>query len=66
MQERCKLVKAFIHSGRQTKYFILFCAIYMIAMIWTTLQAYARLQYSRSDDIKSPIIIQAPVENKQD
>jgi len=31
--------------------------IYLAAMLWTTLQAYSRLSYSRSDAVK-PIIIQ--------
>lgn len=52
-------VKSFKNSGRQTKYFILFTIIYMVAMIWTTAQAYARLYYSRSD-MQKPIVIQEP------
>lgn len=45
--------RQFMSSGRQTKYFILTIAIYMIAIVWSTVQAYARLQYSRSDIAKS-------------
>lgn len=33
--------------------------IYLGIMIWTTVQAYARLSYSRSDVVK-PIMIQTP------
>ncbi len=50
----------FINSNRQTKWFILTIAIYMIAILWTTVQAYARLEYSRSY-ISKPIIIRDQV-----
>ena len=47
----------FIKSDRQTKYLILMLLIYMTALIWTTLQSFARLEYSRSDAPPTPIII---------
>jgi hypothetical protein len=50
-------IKLFKESHRHTKFFIITWAIYMIALFWTTLQAYARLEYSRSGNSK-PIIIQ--------
>lgn len=56
-------IKLFKDSGWQTKLFILICAIYMLAMVWTTIQAYARLQYSRSDRLK-PLIIEAPAKTE--
>lgn len=46
------LIAQFKSSRRQTKYFILTLLIYMIALVWTTLQSYARLDYSRSDEAK--------------
>ncbi len=54
-----EMIQSFKNSGRQTKYFILMCAIYSIAMIWSTVQSYVRLVYSRSD-IKKPIVIEIP------
>jgi hypothetical protein len=44
-------------SHRQTQYFIFTLVIYMTAIIWTTIQAYARLAYSRSDE-RPPVIIE--------
>lgn len=51
-------IKSFNSAHRQTKFFIITVAIYMIALIWTTIQAYARLEYSRTG-ISKPIVIQA-------
>ena len=53
-----RALQMFKDSNRQTKYFIFTLLLYMLAMIWTTLQAYARLEYSRSD-ISKPILIKA-------
>lgn len=53
------MLKRFKNSHRQTKFFIFMWAIYMIAIAWTTVQAYARLSYSRSD-LTPPIIITIP------
>lgn len=52
-----KALGLFRKAHPQTKFFILTVAIYMLALVWTTIQAYARLEYSRSDFPK-PIIIQ--------
>lgn len=52
-------LKAFIKSNRQTKFFIFMWALYMLTIVWTTVQAYARLSYSRSD-LVTPIIIKIP------
>lgn len=49
-------MKLLITSNRQTKYFIFTLFLYMIALLWTTIQAYARLEYSRSD-ISRPVLI---------
>jgi hypothetical protein len=46
-------IKMFKQSNRQTKFFIFMCALYTLALIWTTVQAYARLEYSRSNEQKS-------------
>jgi len=46
----------FFKSHRQTKWFILTTLIYLVAIIWTTVQAYVRLEYNRSH-ISRPIII---------
>ena len=54
-----RTIRSFKNSNRQTKFFILMWAIYMIALAWTTIQAYARLAYSRSD-LKPPIVIHIP------
>lgn len=52
-----KLFRLLKNSHKQTKYFIFTLSVYMLALFWTTFQAYARLQYSRSD-LVSPIFIQ--------
>lgn len=52
-----KAFKLFITAHRQTKYFIFTLLLYVVALIWTTLQAYARLEYSRSD-LSKPILIE--------
>lgn len=54
-----KTLSKFKNANRQTKVFIFMGALYIIAMVWTTVQAYARLNYSRSDIVK-PIVIQTP------
>lgn len=51
-------IKSFKDSNRQTKFFIFMIAVYMIALAWTTIQAYARLEYSRSGEAR-PIVIHA-------
>jgi hypothetical protein len=43
-----KWIKQYRSSSAQTKYFILTWIVYAIAIIWTTVQAYARLEYSRT------------------
>lgn len=53
-----RAMKTFKGSHPQTKFFIFNLAIYMIAIIWTTIQAYARLEYSRTGVPNKPIIIQ--------
>lgn len=50
-------IKRFSASNRQTKYLVLTFLLYIIALMWTTVQAYARLEYSRSD-ISRPILIE--------
>lgn len=57
-------IRALINSHRQTKFFILMIAIYMIALAWTTIQAYARLAYSRSD-LQAPIVITIPTPDQK-
>lgn len=52
-------ITSFIHSNRQTKFFIFMGTIYILALAWTTFQAYARLAYSRSD-LNPPIVIHIP------
>lgn len=52
------IYNAYKNANIQTKIFILISAIYMIALIWTTVQSYARLSYSRSDG--SPVVIEMP------
>jgi hypothetical protein len=59
-----RALKRFKDAHRQTKFFILMWAIYMIAMIWTTVQAYARLTYSRSD-LTPPIVIKVPTADQK-
>ena len=43
-----KWLRSWDQAGRQTKYLILMYAIYLAAIAWTTVQAYARLSYSRT------------------
>lgn len=50
-------LKKFDKAHRQTKFFVFTFLIYMIAMVWTTIQAYGRLVYSRSD---APVTIEIP------
>lgn len=57
-------VVKFINANWQTKLFVINLAIYAVALIWTTVQSYARLEYSRSD-FKKPIIIDIPQEEKK-
>jgi len=57
------LVK-FFKSNWQTKLFVLNMFIYAAALVWTTFQAYTRLEYSRSD-LRKPIIIEVPEEEKK-
>lgn len=54
----------FKNAHRQTKFFIFMLALYMIALLWTTAQAYARLAYSRSD-ISTPTIIRIPLPDQK-
>lgn len=49
-------IKKFKEANRQTKFFIFMWALYMVAIVWTTIQAYSRLEYSRTDSAK-PIVI---------
>lgn len=35
-------------ARRQTIYYIIMFVIYAVVIIWTTLQSYARLEYSRT------------------
>lgn len=51
-----RALKMFKESHPQTKLFIFTWAIYMLAIIWTTVQAYTRVEYSRSDTSR-PIVI---------
>lgn len=44
-----QVLKILQKTHPQTKFFIFTLVIYMIAIFWTTFQAYARLGYSRSD-----------------
>jgi hypothetical protein len=57
-------LKMFKNAHRQTKLFVLMWAIYMIALGWTTVQAYARLAYSRSD-LAPPVVIKISPDQKK-
>ena len=58
-----RAIKMFKNAKFQTKFFIFTFALYMIALFWTTIQAYARLEYSRTE-VSRPIMIQRdPSEN---
>lgn len=59
-----RAVQSFKNSHRQTKFFILMIAIYMVAIAWTTAQAYARLAYARSD-LQPPIVIHIPTPDQK-
>lgn len=59
-----RAIKLFRNSHRQTKFFIFMVALYLLALAWTTVQAYARLSYSRSDS-NSPIMIYIPTPDKK-
>lgn len=56
-------LKKFKDSHLQTKFFILTVALYLFTLIWTTVQAYIRLEYSRTDSAK-PILIQTSADNQ--
>lgn len=51
-----KIFEHLKQANRQTLYFILMAIIYIGALLWTTGQSYARLEYNRSDG-GTPIII---------
>jgi hypothetical protein len=51
-------------ANKQTKYFILMFLIYIVALAWSTLQSFARLEYSPTGESK-PIVIQQPSQNEQ-
>lgn len=59
-----RTLQIFKNSHRQTKFFIFMWVIYMIAIAWTTIQAYARLAYSRSD-LVPPIVIKIPAPDQK-
>lgn len=59
-----RAIRSFKNSNRQTKFFILMWAIYMAALAWTTIQAYARLTYSRSD-LSAPTVIHIPAPDQK-
>lgn len=59
-----RIVKRFKNAHRQTKFFIFMGMIYMIAIVWTTIQAYARLAYSRSD-LNPPVVIKIPTSDQK-
>lgn len=52
-----RMLKMFRESHPQTKFFVFTWAIYMIAIFWTTIQAYARLEYSRTNSSSKPVVI---------
>lgn len=47
-----KLLKNLANAHYQTKILVLMTAIYMVAIFWTTIQSYARLEYSRTGQVK--------------
>lgn len=57
-----RLLKMIKKAHPQTKFFVFTLAIYMIALFWTTFQAYARLEYSRSDR-SDPVVIRIPLKS---
>lgn len=59
-----KAIQSFKNAKRQTKFFIFMWAIYMIALFWTTTQAYIRLASGRSDYMP-PTVIHIPSSDKQ-
>ena len=59
-----RTINSFKQAHRQTQFFILMSAIYLIALAWTTVQAYGRLVYDRSN-LQSPMIIQAPIADQK-
>jgi hypothetical protein len=52
-------LKSFKQAHYHTKIFILMGVIYMLALMWTTSQAFLRLIYGHSD-LHSPTVIQIP------
>jgi hypothetical protein len=58
-----KTIKMFLSSNKQTKYFVFTLVLYMVALIWTTIQAYARLDYSRTGT-SQPILIQRNIDDQ--
>ena len=53
-------IRQFKNAHPQTKIFILMLVIYMGAIIWTTIQSYARLQNTGATKCAIPIIINIP------
>ncbi|MCE2983474.1 MAG: hypothetical protein LW832_07905 [Parachlamydia sp.] len=54
-----QLLKKLLQLDRQTKFFIFNLLLYAAALIWTTAQAYARLDYSRSN-VSKPMTVRIP------
>jgi hypothetical protein len=59
-----RALQMFKNAHRQTKFFIFMWALYMVAIAWTTAQAYARLAYSRND-LAPPIVIRIPTPDQK-
>jgi len=53
-----RTLKMFKHAHLQTKCLIFMLGLYLLALVWTTVQVYARLAYRQSDFI--PIIVNTP------
>lgn len=49
-------LKSLFAADLQTFFFILTTAIYIIAILWTTIQSYARLEYSRTGSAQSTAV----------
>lgn len=54
-----RMMQQFRRAHLQTQFFVLNLAIYLIALLWTTAQAYLRLEYNGSGPV-TPIFVETP------
>jgi hypothetical protein len=57
-------IRKLLASHKQTKIFVFTIAIYFLIIIWTTIQAFLRLEFNRTGVNHDQILISQPIEQK--